>query len=68
MQFYKLKNFFEETGITGMILMQLDSTAKGGVVISIVDELKIPVKYIGVGEGIDDIQKFSNIEFIDSII
>lgn len=62
------KNFFERTGITGMILTKLDSTAKGGVVLSIVDELKIPVKYIGVGEGIDDIQKFSNIDFIDSII
>lgn len=64
----QVKNFFERTQVNGIILTKLDSTAKGGVVLSIVDELSIPVKYIGIGEKIDDIAEFDAKMFVDSII
>ena len=57
------KQFALASGITGIVLTKLDGTAKGGVVISIKDELGIPIKYIGVGEGIDDLQPFNPEEF-----
>ena len=64
----QVKNFFERTSVNGIILTKLDSTAKGGIVLNIVDELGIPVKYIGVGEQIDDIEVFDSKKFVDSII
>ena len=64
----QVKAFKETTGVTGLVLTKLDGTAKGGVVIGIVDENKIPIKYIGVGEQIDDMQVFNSKEFIDAII
>ncbi|MDF2865430.1 MAG: signal recognition particle-docking protein FtsY [Clostridia bacterium] len=64
----QVKNFYERTSVNGIILTKLDSTAKGGIVINIVDELGIPVKYIGVGEQIDDIEVFDSKKFVDSII
>lgn len=64
----QVKNFFERTSVNGIILTKLDSTAKGGVVLNIVDELGIPVKYIGVGEQINDIEVFDSQKFVDSII
>lgn len=60
--------FKEIANITGIILTKLDGTAKGGMVISIKDKLGIPVKYIGTGEGIDDIQPFNAQEFVDALI
>lgn len=57
------RSFAEVTDITGIILTKLDGTAKGGIVLSIMNELKIPVKYIGVGEGIDDLQPFCAEDF-----
>ena len=62
------KNFYERTNVNGIILTKLDSTAKGGVVFSIVSELNIPIKYIGVGEQIDDIQKFDAKAFVEAIV
>ena len=62
------KLFLEKTDVNGIFLTKLDSTSKGGVVFSIVDELKIPVKYIGVGEKIDDIEKFDAKFFVEAII
>lgn len=62
------KLFLEKTDVNGIFLTKLDSTSKGGVVFSIVDELKIPVKYIGVGEKIDDIEKFDAKSFVEAII
>ncbi len=62
------KAFKETTDITGIVLTKLDGTAKGGVVIGIVAENKIPVKFIGVGEQIDDMQVFNSQEFLDAII
>ena len=64
----QVKAFKETTNITGIVLTKLDGTAKGGVVIGIVSENKIPVKFIGVGEQIDDMQVFNSQEFLDAII
>lgn len=62
------KEFSKVSDITGIILTKLDGTAKGGVVIPIVNELKIPVRYIGVGEQIDDLQPFDATYFIEGLI
>ena len=62
------KSFKEITNITGIVLTKLDGTAKGGVVISIKQTLKIPVRYIGVGEGIDDLQEFDAESFAEALI
>lgn len=64
----QVKAFKETTGVTGLVLTKLDGTAKGGVVIGIVDENKIPIKYIGVGEQIDDMEVFNSEDFINAII
>ena len=61
------KLFCQSAQITGIILTKLDGTAKGGVVIAIKNELSIPVRFIGVGEGIDDLQPFDPIEFTDAL-
>jgi fused signal recognition particle receptor len=60
--------FSKFTGITGIFLTKLDGTAKGGSVISIVDELKRPIKFIGIGEGLDDLLLFSPREFVKALI
>ena len=64
----QVKAFKETVNITGLVLTKLDGTAKGGVVIGIVNENKIPVKYVGIGEQIDDMQVFSADEFLQAII
>ncbi|UMB60758.1 signal recognition particle-docking protein FtsY [Lutibacter sp. A80] len=64
--FEQAKQFTLATEVTSLAVTKLDGTAKGGVVIGISDQFKIPVKYIGVGEGIDDLQVFNKIEFVDS--
>ena len=61
------KQFTQATAVNALALTKLDGTAKGGVVIGISDEFKIPVKYIGVGEGIDHLQLFNKKEFVDSL-
>ena len=61
------KTFMECTNITGVILTKMDGTAKGGIAVAIQSELGIPVKYIGVGEGIDDLQKFDADVFVDAL-
>ena len=61
------KQFNEVADITGIILTKLDGTAKGGIAIAIQSELKIPVKYIGIGEKIDDLQKFNADDFVDAL-
>jgi fused signal recognition particle receptor len=62
------KQFANAIGITGLILTKLDGTAKGGIVLKINSELKIPVKYIGVGEEIDDLQIFNRIDFVKALL
>ena len=64
----QVKAFKETTDITGIVLTKLDGTAKGGVVVGIVAENKIPVKFIGVGEGVDDMEKFNEEDFVSAII
>jgi fused signal recognition particle receptor len=64
--FEQAKQFTLATEVTALAVTKLDGTAKGGVVIGISDQFQIPVKYIGVGEGIDDLQVFNKIEFVDS--
>ncbi|MDB4127359.1 signal recognition particle-docking protein FtsY [Flavobacteriaceae bacterium] len=64
--FEQVKQFTAATEVTSLAVTKLDGTAKGGVVIGISDQFKIPVKYIGVGEGIEDLQVFNKIEFVDS--
>ena len=61
------KEFAEVTNITGIVLTKLDGTAKGGIAVAIQKELGIPVKYIGVGEHIDDLQKFDSDEFVNAL-
>ena len=61
------REFSEAANITGIILTKLDGTAKGGIAIAIHSELGIPVKYIGVGESIDDLQKFDADEFVNAL-
>lgn len=64
--FEQAKQFTKATEVTSLAVTKLDGTAKGGVVIGISDQFQIPVKYIGVGEKIDDLQVFNKIEFVDS--
>jgi fused signal recognition particle receptor len=62
------KQFKESAGITGIVLTKLDGTAKGGIVIAIANELNIPVKYVGVGEGMDDLLEFHPEEYVDALL
>ncbi len=64
--FIQAQEFTKATDVSALAITKLDGTAKGGVVIGISDQFKIPVKYIGVGEGIDDLQVFNKMEFVDS--
>ena len=65
--FEQAKQFSAVTNITSLAITKLDGTAKGGVVIGISDQLKVPVKYIGLGEGMEDLQLFDKREFVDSL-
>ncbi|HPC31841.1 MAG TPA: signal recognition particle-docking protein FtsY [Syntrophales bacterium] len=61
------KMFQEEIGVTGIVLTKLDGTAKGGIVVRIVKELNIPIRYIGVGEGLEDLQPFDGDAFVEAL-
>ena len=61
------KQFLETAGLTGIVLTKLDGTAKGGIVFAIANELKLPVKYVGVGEGIDDLIPFDAKSFVEAL-
>lgn len=65
--FEQAKQFSAVTQITSLAITKLDGTAKGGVVIGISDQLKVPVKYIGLGEGMEDLQLFNKTQFVDSL-
>ncbi len=65
--FEQAKQFAAVTNINSLAITKLDGTAKGGVVIGISDQMKVPVKYIGLGEGVDDLQLFDKKEFVDSL-
>ena len=64
----QVKAFKEEANITGLVITKLDGTAKGGVAIGIVHDNKIPIKFIGIGEGIDDMEIFNSEDFVKAII
>ena len=59
--------FDEVTKVTGLVLTKLDGTAKGGVLVGLADEFGIPVKYVGVGEAIEDLRAFSAQEFVEAV-
>jgi fused signal recognition particle receptor len=61
------KMFDKELGVTGIVLTKLDGTAKGGILISISDELKIPIRYIGIGEKAEDLREFNARDFVDAL-
>lgn len=61
------KQFLETAGLTGIVLTKLDGTAKGGIVFAIANELKLPVKYVGVGEGVDDLIPFEAEDFVKAL-
>ena len=63
----QVKLFNEAVGLTGITFTKLDGTAKGGIIFSIADQFKLPIRYIGVGEGIDDLRQFNAKEFIDAL-
>ena len=65
--FEQAKQFTQATDVTSMVITKLDGSAKGGVVIGISDQFKIPVRYIGLGEGMEDLQGFNRREFVDSL-
>jgi fused signal recognition particle receptor len=61
------KMFTKTVGVTGLVLSKLDGTAKGGILVAISNELKIPVRYIGIGEKIDDLREFNARDFVDAL-
>ena len=65
--FQQAKEFSRATDITAMAITKLDGTAKGGVVVGVVDQFKVPVKFVGIGEGIDDLKVFNKKEFVGSL-
>ena len=65
--FQQAKEFSRATDVTSLAVTKLDGSAKGGVVIGIVDQFKIPIKFIGIGEGIDDLKVFDRQEFVTSL-
>ncbi len=62
------KQFNESVGVDGIVLTKLDGTAKGGIVFSLADELNIPIRFIGIGEQVDDLRPFNASEFIDALL
>ena len=65
--YQQAKEFARATDITALAVTKLDGTAKGGVVVGIVDQFKVPVKFIGIGEGVDDLKVFDKKEFVSSL-
>jgi fused signal recognition particle receptor len=62
------RQFHQAVGVTGLVLTKLDGTARGGIVLAIADELKIPVRLIGVGEAVEDLQDFQSEAFVDALL
>jgi fused signal recognition particle receptor len=60
--------FLEQLQITGVILTKLDGTARGGIVLAIAGELKLPIRYVGVGEGVDDLREFDAKTFVTALL
>jgi fused signal recognition particle receptor len=65
--FQQAKEFSKATDISALAITKLDGTAKGGVVVGIVDQFRVPIKFVGIGEGIDDLKVFNKREFVKSL-
>ena len=59
--------FHEAIGVTGLVMTKLDGTAKGGVIVGVCDELEIPVRYVGIGESIEDLRAFDASDFVNAL-
>lgn len=64
----QVKQFHDDLGLTGLVLTKLDGTAKGGIVINIADQFQIPIRYIGIGEGLDDLRPFDAAAFVEALL
>ena len=62
------RQFHQAVGVTGLVLTKLDGTARGGIVVAIAEELKLPVRLIGVGESVEDLQDFQSGAFVDALL
>jgi fused signal recognition particle receptor len=62
------RQFHQAVGVTGLVLTKLDGTARGGIVVAIAEELKLPVRLIGVGESVEDLQDFYSTDFVDALL
>jgi fused signal recognition particle receptor len=60
--------FNDEIGVTGLVLTKLDGTSRGGIIIRIADELKLPIRFIGIGEQADDLRPFDGREFVEALM
>lgn len=65
---HQAEQFHDAVGITGITLTKMDGTAKGGVIFAIAKQLALPIRFIGVGEGIDDLRPFNATEFVEAIL
>ena len=65
--YQQAKEFSRATDITSLAVTKLDGTAKGGVVVGIVDQFQVPIKFVGIGEGVDDLKVFNKREFVNSL-
>jgi fused signal recognition particle receptor len=66
--FRQVEAFHEALGLTGVILAKYDNTAKGGVLLAVADRLKLPIRYVGLGEGVDDLRLFNPKEFVEGLL
>jgi fused signal recognition particle receptor len=64
----QMSEFNEVVGVTGIALTKLDGTAKGGIIFALADKFSVPIRYIGVGEGLDDLQPFIASEFVQALL
>jgi fused signal recognition particle receptor len=64
----QVRQFHADLGLTGLVLTKLDGTAKGGIVVNIADEFRLPIRYVGVGEGVDDLRPFDAAEFAAALL
>lgn len=64
----QVRQFHDDLGLTGLILTKLDGTAKGGIVVNIADQFRLPIRYIGIGEGLDDLRPFDAAEFAEALL
>ena len=62
------REFNDAVGLSGIVLTKLDGTAKGGIIFAIAEKLRVPIRFIGIGEGVDDLRDFKATEFVDALL